>query len=372
MRDETGFTLIEMLIAAALVLGVMAVALAMVGEARDAMDREGLGVEAAQRLRAGFDRLARRVGDAGAGPGLAGEPAFVHALPVIQPLAPADEAGAFRALRMIGVPPGGAVGVLADDTPAGASLRLAPPPACPDLPACGFRPASSAVVYDGSGVFDLVGVRGVDPGTGSLTLDPGTRNAYGAGARVAEVEVETVEVVTDADGSGRLVRRAADGAAQPVVDHVVAFEVRLLGLAEPPEAGQATGAPPTYGPAPPEPEVADPRGPWGPGEGCTVGRGEAGALVPRLPLLERRGALVPLAPAMLRDGPWCGAGETVHDADLYRIRRVDLRLRVEAAADRVRGPAGRLFARPGRARTATWVSDLELRASIAPPNLNGR
>ncbi|MNC87652.1 hypothetical protein D3C83_33920 [compost metagenome] len=32
--------------------------------------------------------------------------------------------------------------------------------------------------------------------------------------------------------------------------------------------------------------------------------------------------LAALAPAILGDGPWCGAGETRFDADLLRIRRV--------------------------------------------------
>jgi hypothetical protein len=97
-----------------------------------------------------------------------------------------------------------------------------------------------------------------------------------------------------------------------------------------------------------------------------------GILAPRLAWLGPRGALVRLSPEMLQDGPWC-PGTTAgsnYDADLLRVRRVDVRLRVEVASAQLRGPAGRLFARPGQdARAAAWVPDGELRLSMTPRNL---
>jgi hypothetical protein len=58
--------------------------------------------------------------------------------------------------------------------------------------------------------------------------------------------------------------------------------------------------------------------------------------------------LAALTPAMLGDGPWCGAGDTRFDADLLRIRRV----RVSAAA---------AISAPGRPVSITF--------DIAPRNL---
>jgi prepilin-type N-terminal cleavage/methylation domain-containing protein len=56
--------------------------------------------------------------------------------------------------------------------------------------------------------------------------------------------------------------------------------------------------------------------------------------------------------------------------DALRIQQIDFRLRVEAAAPNLRGPAGRLFRRAGTARKAGhWVPDVEVRASVATRNL---
>jgi hypothetical protein len=50
--------------------------------------------------------------------------------------------------------------------------------------------------------------------------------------------------------------------------------------------------------------------------------------------------------------------------------RLTVRLRVEAAADALRGPAGLLFHRAGTAQAATqWVPDLELRTTITLRNM---
>ena len=163
---------------------------------------------------------------------------------------------------------------------------------------------------------------------------------------------------------------APEGLAQPVVDAVVAFDVEVFGDAVPPTPGRHPESPPTYGPLPPAASVDDGREPFGPGENCTLARDAAGSLVARLPMLGAAGTLVPLRPPQLRDGPWCAGPENgVYDADLFRIRRLDVRLRVESAAARLRGPAGLLFTRAGHGRAPSWVRDLELRFSLTPPNL---
>jgi hypothetical protein len=88
--------------------------------------------------------------------------------------------------------------------------------------------------------------------------------------------------------------------------------------------------------------------------------------VSRLPALGSGAALVPLAAELLTDGPWCpdAASPNRWDADLLRVRRVDVVIRVEAALDALRGPAGVLFSRPGTA-SARFVPDREAKVSIA-------
>jgi prepilin-type N-terminal cleavage/methylation domain-containing protein len=80
---------------------------------------------------------------------------------------------------------------------------------------------------------------------------------------------------------------------------------------------------------------------------------------------------VPLDPATLIDGPWCpdASDPERFDADLLRIRRVGVRLRVQAPRP-FRGRAGELFMHEGDARPSGSVPDQEIRFDVAPRNLN--
>lgn len=79
-----------------------------------------------------------------------------------------------------------------------------------------------------------------------------------------------------------------------------------------------------------------------------------------------------LPAAALQDGPWVphdGVADPI-DADLATIRRVQVTLRVEAARDAFRGPAGALFARGGTARSMDrYLPDRVIRFDVAPRNL---
>ena len=71
----------------------------------------------------------------------------------------------------------------------------------------------------------------------------------------------------------------------------------------------------------------------------------------------------------MADGPFCGAGDTAFDGDLLRIRLVRVSLRLDAAADDVRGSGG-LFARPGRSSSGySHVPDFEVTFDVAPRNM---
>ena len=77
--------------------------------------------------------------------------------------------------------------------------------------------------------------------------------------------------------------------------------------------------------------------------------------------------------ARLSDGPWCPDAFSLnrYDADLLRVRRIAVTLRVETPLSALRGPASVLFARGGTSRTAIgWVPDQEVRFDVAPRNLN--
>ena len=85
------------------------------------------------------------------------------------------------------------------------------------------------------------------------------------------------------------------------------------------------------------------------------------------------GGSVPLTEAMLTDGPWCpdAMARDRFDADLLRIRRIRVKLRVQVAQESLRGPAGPLFARGGTFNGATrLVPDQQIQFDIAPRNMN--
>ena len=79
--------------------------------------------------------------------------------------------------------------------------------------------------------------------------------------------------------------------------------------------------------------------------------------------------LEPLTLTQLSDGPGRGVGPMRFDEDLLRIRLVRVMLRLEAAADDVRG-AGALFSRPGRSTSAfSSVPDYEVTFDVMPRNM---
>jgi hypothetical protein len=98
----------------------------------------------------------------------------------------------------------------------------------------------------------------------------------------------------------------------------------------------------------------------------------SGQQVPRLQTLPAASALTPLTAAQLVDGPWCpdALNPTRWDADLLRIRRVAITIRVEAALSALRGPAGVLFTNGGTSREPTrWAPDQEIRVQVSPRNI---
>ena len=80
-----------------------------------------------------------------------------------------------------------------------------------------------------------------------------------------------------------------------------------------------------------------------------------------------------LDPMVLQDGPWYPDDTDANrfDADLLRIRRVRVTLRVQAALAALRGPAGVLFVHGGTAASRErYLPDREIRFDISPRNLN--
>jgi hypothetical protein len=235
---------------------------------------------------------------------------------------------------------------------------------------CGFTASTTVVVFDDTGAYDTYTVTKVD--AAGLHLQHDMRDStktYAANlARIAAATSRTYFLKSDpATDTFQLMRYDGDGAADaPVVDHVVGLSFRYFGDPEPPAIRRAitetVGPWTTYGPRP-----------QASGDNCVFAGN--GTPIPSsvLPVLGAGTSLVPLSAATLTDGPWCpdAVNPNRFDADLLRIRRIAVTLRVESAAAALRGPAGPLFARAGTSTSGRrLVPDREIRFDVSPRNLN--
>jgi hypothetical protein len=226
--------------------------------------------------------------------------------------------------------------------PGGLAVEAAPN--CPiGQPVCGLRAGTAIVVFDDSGRHDVFSVTGIL--NNAAEIQPHARSlpyAYPAGAHVAQVEARSIYF----DGTASELRQY-DGYQTdvPIADNVVGLAFEYFGDPEPPRR--------------PKPPVGE--------ENClydTAGKLK-GSFVPS----GSPGELVALPLSMLSDGPWCGSGDTMFDADLLRVRtvRVSIRIQASLAAFRSTGPA---FVRPGTNRSSTTaLPDLVAARRISPPNL---
>ena len=271
---------------------------------------------------------------------------------------------------------------LAEALPPGAlELQIELPPNCPVATAhrlCGFGADARVLLVDHRGAWDIYTVEQIDSGAMHLQhRRPSSITSYEAGSIASEIRAGSYFLKSDLSaGTFQLMRHDGWSTELPVVDEVVSLEFRYFGSAPPPQLTGATldagpGPWTTYGPAPPPLTIS--RGSWPPGENCTFAVID-GTHVPRLAVLAADStALVELTPAILTDGPWCPDALSLNrfDADLLRVRRVAVSLRVQSAVASLRGPAGTLFMRGGTARASDrFLPDLLVRFDVTPRNLN--
>jgi hypothetical protein len=372
---DEGSSLLELTIAVALFSAVMASLFAAMHPVQGAFASALDVADIQQRTRIAVNVLTRDLIAAGAGASTG-----VQAGPLINyfaPVRPVDLLGAgplsgtaSDALSILYVPSTAVQTTLIAELPAdGEILRVADDPGCPvDTAVCGISVGMTLLVYDDIGHVDTFTVTGVahDHALVRMTSRPVgvPRAAYQAGSKVVEAEARTYWRKTSAEASGNQLMR--DEA--PVVEHLVGLTFDYFGDPEPPRLDAGV---PTYGPKPP-PFTIQTTG-YPAGENCTFTVDPAGpAHVPRLPPLGIGGALVELTAAQLADGPWCPDEADVNrwDADVLRIRKVGITVRVEAALASLRGPAGALFANGGSSRSGAWVPDQVIHWEVAPRNLN--
>jgi type II secretory pathway pseudopilin PulG len=375
-----GFSLVEILVATAVTLSVAAAVLAAVAPSQSAFTVQTETSDMQQRLRVATDALRRELEGAGAGPSSGPfegptHRVFAGVLPHRIGVLPGPGHVEGEVLSILTVPATFAQTTLASPLMPGATAALIQlDPGCPlGVPACGFTVGMTVAVFDGTGALDVFRVTGVDGVRAALEpANERSLRVYGAGSGIAEIHVRTLSRQRDAAGLDQLVRESSFGAAVPIADHVVGLGFELFADPEPPRTrlGDAGEVETTYGPAPPA--AGEQQAPHPPGENCIFAW--AGSVhVPKLPtLVPIDGPLVKLTEAQLSDGPWCP--DAVHplrfDADLFRVRRVSARVRVQSAIAALRGPIGPMFVHGGSASDpGRFLPDIEGRVTVSPINL---
>ena len=369
-RTATGFTLVEMLVAAAITLTITGAVFHLIDPAHGAFRAQPEAADLQQRLRTVVETLAGnlRMAGAGASTGLASGPLVNYAAPVLPYRLGDIESGAaadvfFRedAISLLFVPSAAAQTALRQAAAGADPLAVEAQDDClanGRRALCAFNTGMRILLVDPRGVWDALRLTDVDDGAQQLVHDGVLSSPYASGSTVARVVMHTYYLAAD-ERAGTYQLMHDDGAATdlPIVDDVVRLEFEYFGDPLPPQQPDppAVGAAAVFG--------------WPPGENCVFAI-ENERHVPRLPALEGPGP-VRLTRDVLTDGPWCpnAAAPRRFDADLLRLRRVRVRLRVQVAAESLRGRSS-LFLRPGTSPGGqVSVPDQEIRFDIAPRNL---
>lgn len=382
-----GFTVVELLVAMAIMMTVMGAVFAAVNPAHGTFQAQLEVADMHQRLRVSVSELARDIRMAGAGlEAVGGGPLSMYLAPILPHRigTRGGETGAFRAdtIALLYVPHTAAQATIraadgGDTLQRNASdLMVSARPYClPARPLCGFALGMRALLFDRHGAWDLVTITELVGDMLQIGYDGTLSTSYANGSFIAEVAAHTYYLQTDTRTSTYQLRRY-DGFASdlPVVDDVVGLEIEYFGDASPPRrvSGRPLSDPrgpwTTYGPPPPELDKDNPADTWGAGENCVFAVA-GGDHVPRLEVL---GSGATLDRTVLTDGPWCPDASFAnrYDADLLRIRRVRVVLRLQVTAAALRGPAGVLFARGGTSNSAQrFVPDIEVRFDVTPRNM---
>jgi prepilin-type N-terminal cleavage/methylation domain-containing protein len=222
MKRDAGFSLIELLVAMAVMVSVSGALLSLIVAGQSIARAQPEAADLQQRARVALQTLGAELALAGAGLDrgpLAG--ALVHFFP---PVVRSDEGG----LTVWYVSSREAQGTLAAPLAAGATdVVLASAGNCPSgFAGCAFTPDTTAIVFDARGCRDVVRI--VDVSAMSLQVKGMRRGCdYSVGAAIAEGEVRTYRV--DPATRQLLRRDEATGATLPVLDNIAAMNVEVLG-----------------------------------------------------------------------------------------------------------------------------------------------
>jgi prepilin-type N-terminal cleavage/methylation domain-containing protein len=394
-RKDAGFTLVEMLIAMAVMLLILGGVFQAFNPATGSFRTQPEVADMQQRLRVGNERLYNGLVVAGAGiysgqaVGTLGQ-FFAPVLPYLVGALYNDPAAGvyFRtdAITIFHVPTTASQCTIRDKMPQPSSeVKVNAEPGCPaNDPLCGFEQGMRVIIFDATGSFDFFTVTEVQSDALHLQHRPPINpadfsKAYDVGATISQVNTDAYYWRQDpATNTFQLMHYDLFQNDVPLIDDVVNLRFEYLGDAAPPVLRAPVTDPigpwTTYGPKPPALGVDVASDSWPAGENCTFTIDPASGLhASRLASLGAPGTLTALDATQLSDGPWCPDENNVnrYDADLHRVRQIRVTFRVQTGVANLRGPAGVLFTRAGTGRLSDrLVPDQAVQFDVTPRNLN--
>ena len=326
---KAGFSLVETTIALAIVLVVTGAVFAVMNPAYGPFHAQPEAIDMGQRLRVSVDAIARDLVMAGAGT----RKYLPSVLPSRRgPLSPDSPDAYFENRISILYVPAGAFETILSAPTGGDIVYVAS--------STGFAVNALVAIFDETGAYDTFRIEAIqDAPPAFVPAGGGFSKTYSPGAIVVRVVSATYWIRLDTTaGTSELMKYDGRQTDLPMADDVADLTFEYFGDPSPPVLRKPLSDPEgpwtSFGPKPPEIDVDDPAtSVYGTGENCTFVVVD-GLTVGRPEMLNLgAGALVPLDARLLTDGPWCPdpSNPQRFDADLLRIRRVHVTLRVRAS-----------------------------------------
>jgi len=392
-RSERGFSLLEVMVATAIMLTVTGAVFSILNPTGAIFQAQPEVVDMQQRLRIGVDTLTRDLIMAGAGAYSGTQSGTLSGF--FAPIQPSrqgalaqydDGVGAYKtnAITLFYVPSTSSQTTISSSMPStSAELKVNPESGCPNgANLCGFTTGMQVLIYDDTGSYDTMTITQVQDAAAHLQHNQqgDLSKSYDANAKIVQVQQHVYFLDTTAR---QLMHYDGYQTVTPVLDEVVGLTFEYYGDPNPPGMKDGNGLSDpnrtvTYGPKPPA-IGTDNNGTsgWPKGENCTIKMDPSNQFqTPRLSTLGAGGSLVLLTQAQLTDGPWCpnATNPNRFDADLFRIRKIRVTLRLQTGNASLRGSmlqgTDSLWVNPGAASGTRVVPDQQVKFDVSPRNLN--
>ena len=357
LRSERGFSLIEMLVSTAIMVAVTGAIFTLMNPAQGSAQTQPEVADQQQRLRVAQETLFKELVMTGAGPYQgATTGSLINFFAPILPrrtgrVSPDPTAGSasFRsdAITLTYVPNTYSQTSISDPMPPNsAELKVNDQANCPrGEELCGFKEGQDVLIFDNTGHFDTFTITQVQDSAGHIQhRGQNLNHQYESGASITMVNQFTYYLNRT---TNQLMRYNGLTSDIPIADNIVDLRFEYFGDPNPP-----------LFPKPPA-GIAN----------CLYDI--SGNYVGPGTLAMTDGSLAALPSAILTNGPYCGSGSNQFDADLLRVRKVRVSLRVQTGVQGLRSSDTGLFLRPGTAKASDRiVPDYRVSFEVTPRNLN--